>query len=469
MILDQNKKNFSKLETEFKAMAAAVTRENAGNRILHKKYSKTIAKLTGKIFGIKLKLTIKDDYGMAYCFPNPITLSNPLLDSSMRNSLEGNINETDYDGHEKYLKTLIANPGTIDRKKAKVGGGFSEIECEMVLDIVTLVRVMRGTGTEIFATFLHEIGHLWSYFEESTSVRSGNAFLNEVVTNLKSEGKNFSVKEYSAHIKDLAKDKDIHLDIVDQMQGTDSRPIFTIKVLRMADELARSELNSLGEDNLEAERQADMFAARCGYGVELARFLSRVEGGMTVAEQKAIRDKHINQGDKTQLAKEVSSGTMTFYLMILLAIPFGIPLVILGVIGVLILSLVATEMWLIDSIFKFIGIDLGLSRDQSYDESHKRVRKIYYATLSSLKDSKLPKERLRSIIKDVEDLKALSDTISSAAESKTGTIMRKVAVFAFHSFGGTNTDTSLNNYIDQLQELSSNELFLEAAKLKLEK
>jgi hypothetical protein len=161
--------------------------------------------------------------------------------------------------------------GTVNIKTAKVSGAFSDIKAKMYLG-KAFIQGNKYSSQELAAITLHEVGHLFTYFEFITrTVRT-----NQVLSGL-SKILDGSENQEKREVALLSAKKALKLDKLDLSQLKDVNTKTTQVVL--IDALVKETRTELGY-NLFAESSweylCDQFSARHGAGVHLATALSKI-------------------------------------------------------------------------------------------------------------------------------------------------------------------------------------------------
>lgn len=162
--------------------------------------------------------------------------------------------------------------GTIDRRKGKVGGAFSLVPSKIILGKY-IISGTKLTTAEKTAIVLHEIGHLYTYYEYISETVKTNRLLSAVASN---SYKNAPYKEKIIMLHEVDKEAGIKLPDKDKLaKGNDE--VTSLIIIRETLDKKRSEINAEFYDQRSFEYLADQFVARHGAAVPLATALSKVE------------------------------------------------------------------------------------------------------------------------------------------------------------------------------------------------
>ena len=162
--------------------------------------------------------------------------------------------------------------GTVDLNKAKVGGVFAEIEHQIHFPI-KMIKDTKYTTDELAAILLHEVGHIFVYYEFIIRSVTTNVVLEGVSRTLSSTN---DPKEIEAVL--VTAKKALRLDGLDvkQLTKSNNKKVTEMVILFNAVEQSRSELGSDIYDMNSFEALADNFATRLGAGRDLVTALDKV-------------------------------------------------------------------------------------------------------------------------------------------------------------------------------------------------
>lgn len=223
-----------------------------------------ISKIIKNHTNLNITIDAENDYPPCIDIPN-IDRNNPLINAAQR----AIVNSTD--GLTMIESSNEVLHGTVNIKTAKVSGVFSDIKAKMYLG-KAFIQGNKYTSQELAAITLHEVGHLFTYFEFITrTVRT-----NQVLAGL-SKILDGSENQEKREVALLSAKKALKLDKLDLSQLKDVNTKTTQVVL--IDALVKETRTELGY-NLFAESSweylCDQFSARHGAGVHLATALSKI-------------------------------------------------------------------------------------------------------------------------------------------------------------------------------------------------
>ena len=223
-----------------------------------------ISKIIKNHTNLNITIDAENDYPPCIDIPN-IDRNNPLINAAQR----AIVNSTD--GLTMIESSNEVLHGTVKIKTAKVSGVFSDIKAKMYLG-KAFIQGNKYSSQELAAITLHEVGHLFTYFEFITrTVRT-----NQVLAGL-SKILDGSENQEKREVALLSAKKALKLDKLDLSQLKDVNTKTTQVVL--IDALVKETRTELGY-NLFAESSweylCDQFSARHGAGVHLATALSKI-------------------------------------------------------------------------------------------------------------------------------------------------------------------------------------------------
>lgn len=223
-----------------------------------------ISKIIKNHTNLNITVDAENDYPPCIDIPN-IDRNNPLINAAQR----AIVNSTD--GLTMIESSNEVLHGTVNIKTAKVSGVFSDIKAKMYLG-KAFIQGNKYSSQELAAITLHEVGHLFTYFEFITrTVRT-----NQVLAGL-SKILDGSENQEKREVALLSAKKALKLDKLDLSQLKDVNTKTTQVVL--IDALVKETRTELGY-NLFAESSweylCDQFSARHGAGVHLATALSKI-------------------------------------------------------------------------------------------------------------------------------------------------------------------------------------------------
>lgn len=347
----------------------------------------------------------------------------------------------------KFIK--VASESVTEMKEAEVRIDFKEakIYCDkpitipITLDIAILffpsqLNTNGLTDREIVTCMLHEVGHAFTYLEQSSrQVKHILAITDKINTslNVKNESPRKAMEiVYSDNIKKGKTDNQYKLAIV----------IRTIK------EILDTSITHYGSSD--AERVADEFAINFGLGKELANV-------RVMFHRTQMKMRYFKLSSNIYVPKTL---IYTYMIILVLDVLAGVPLLLLPL--VLLADVVITSF--------IIGlIAYGLTRG-------KEVKRDYALTKKELINIKL---ELINIIKQTDKHNVATEHVISAYNEVKELIERQddkstdlMDNFAFKTiydyiFGAPNTKAmDINRILSLTDELINNDVFMASAKIK---
>ena len=248
----------NKLRTE-KSITADKLKKSGLDKIIHSRTGITIFPV--------LETGAKGIGYVAYVKPPQIDANNPVVNYYRKNWLNQNV-----DGLAAIRSAKGMVTGSLNRATGKVTGVFSEIGCELTI-FKSFFTTDHFTDEEVAAIILHEVGHIWSYFEMLGEMITTNYVLQTVSKEFLKTGDNekrvaiLSEAEIVLGIKIENKQDLARVSNDDTLQ--------TVIISNVVRE-NRSEFNSYVYDLTGWEQLSDQFAARHGCGVHLATALDKL-------------------------------------------------------------------------------------------------------------------------------------------------------------------------------------------------
>jgi hypothetical protein len=309
--------------------------------------------------------------------------------------------------------------GLIDRKRSRVDGIFSKMQGDITLGSRVL-KERNFTSAEIAAIILHELGHLFTYFEYL-----GNLFTTNYVMSTAARAC-FDLDDYDKRVYVLTEaEYSLGIEFKDKraLANTpkkDREVAIQSVILAKVSEKTRSELGTNLYDIRSWEQLSDQFAARHGAGKDLVIALDKLYQGFH---------------------HRSSLSTSTF----------------------LVLEAVKVVLFLCAAFLVLPAAILYLAftnpLEKIYDEPAARIKMIRQQISEELKDSKLSDKRRKALLGDIELIKDVEDQLTDR-ESFLEFIWAHVIPWGRKA-------AEQEQIQKQLEALTSNELFVVAAKFKV--
>ena len=365
-----------------------------------------ISKIIKNHTNLNITIDAENDYPPCIDIPN-IDRNNPLINAAQR----AIVNSTD--GLAMIESSNKVLHGTVNIKTAKVSGVFSDIKAKMYLG-KAFIQGNKYSSQELAAITLHEVGHLFTYFEFITrTVRT-----NQVLAGL-SKILDGSENQEKREVALLSAKKALKLDKLDLSQLKDVNTKTTQVVL--IDALVKETRTELGY-NLFAESSweylCDQFSARHGAGVHLATALSKIY--------------------KSQY--NISYRSLAVYLVV-------------EMIKVILIS----NLSFLGILFLVVTLD---SQDGGgYDLPSARLKRIRDQATQYLKNKQISDVERRRILDEIESIDKLLAEMTN----------RKQLFTYIHEFFSKRTrdERAYRKLQYELEDIAMNDLYVKAAEFKL--
>ncbi|WP_233874740.1 hypothetical protein [Paraburkholderia adhaesiva] len=321
---------------------------------------------------------------------------------------------------DKLLAQSQTRPiGRVDRRNARVSGVFSELEAVLVMPAQIFQE--RLTAEEVAAMVLHELGHLFAYFE----LIGQSLTTNQILAGLsKKLDQSVGVKDREAvlaKVKSIAQLYDLDVEML--AKSADQKVIELVVVSSIVRAL-QSELGMPLFDLNSFEALADQFAARLGAGRALVMGLdkrNRAHGHIAYRSRPSWL-----------LAESMK-------VILLLAVP---------------LTLGGTWSSLMASCTRdATGVETAV-----YGSVKTRFDRIREQLVEGMKDPKLDRDMQASY---VEDIAAIDEILANVSERRQ--LLSYMADFFSPSRRQRISQEKLQR---ELERIANNDLFVKAAALK---
>lgn len=377
------------------------------------------------------------DYAKA--ITKEFVIGHVLNNDSLKERVSEKMMSLDKQTIEEAQKVFKENmESTVDLKTARVSGIFEDLGCAITFDIEVMIKTFKLEPAEMTAIFLHELGHIFNCYEFSNRISRTNQAL-ALTSKLLMEKCSIEQLKYNYRLigDKLINDQNVFNGLEDIKDNTVIATVIVDKVLKHAS----SELGLEKYDLSSSEYLADQFASRQGYGKDLILALHKINVKNTLT-----RDSYY-----PMLATVFDS----IGLLALGLIPFGI---IAGT-GGIVAGVMASGIFTVSITFA-LGVLFSYDyEDYTYDTVRTRYLRIKEQLVERIKDNKLNSKIVKNIL---EDLKSTDEVISKVTDYES--IFTKINLF----FSKKNRDIKDAIQLQRdLEELSSNDLFIKSAKLKL--
>ena len=366
-----------------------------------------------RLTGINTSLKIADDYSVnAWVYPPAIDANHALLDDLRRDSLFMMEHiATENSKAFAQQKTLM---GTVDLAKSKVTGDFTKIHCPMEITKGLLFHE-KATPEMITSAILHEIGHVFTYFEHYGRITTFNGALHAAAESfMKADGRTDKIKI----INDVDGSFQSHTGDVEALVGSRTKEEFIVTYARIYLLERKSQMGSSMYDVTLWESLADQFAMRHGSGVDSIKL-----------------DELLN---KSVLNSSYQSWITHIIMTLLKSALFFAALFGLGMFQLLFILFVNPTI-------------------RIYDEPRARMDRMRRDMVVALKDQGLSKQAKADLVKDIE----LADEIIKQFKDKAGLI----EFFYASVLPNGRRQVSQRDFQVQLEKLAANDMLIAAGKL----
>lgn len=417
-----------------------------------KQLSKVIPEIIAEHTGIVTEFGVdSSDDPNAWVYSPDLNKNHPFLDDFRRQWYTGA-------DASKLLKTEKAKylTGSIDRAHSKVSGPFTKVVCPIFVtrgllsgthagmsgqvqdpenpQIPKVVYGSRFTSKEIAAIVMHEVGHVFSYFESLADVLTTNWVLDAATQAF------FKTDDITLRVKLIQDVEDaLAISFSNSTQVAqeirDAEGLHTV-VLSETAKVSRSRLGANIYDLRSWENASDQFASRHGASLALASGLDKMY------RLYGADDRH------GKIAHWI--GQIIGMMSMLFVTGIGIALVasgtILAVYGVLILLVMALAAF-------------SNPFDDIYDPHKFRLGRIRQDVITRLKRHNLPKDYVIRTIREFDQLEVILKDVQHHE-----TLWRKIWVFCSST---TRKQRDRINEQQELELLANNELFITAARFSV--
>jgi hypothetical protein len=400
----------------FKELAAAfrpicLNRLSGSDLELHNDVSAKVARLLKQRTNITITLNLNKDRGPnAWVYPPQLNRNHSLYQDGMKHYI------TNIDGLKHLNKAADKMlQGTLDHNKVWVTGIFSEISCPVD---VTLGLLNMATAEEVAAIFLHEIGHVWSYFELLTLAAKTNLALRTVrqeFLNADAETKIVIVRESASALGFTAEE-------IEAIQKSKSVDRVEVAVINSQVRASYSELGFSLYDQRGWEFASDQFSTRMGGGAHVVTGLDKM---------------HRKYGDPVyrSLFTHVVGNVIETFSFILLSV---------GTAG----------------LFPLLMLVIGdpFCQGEIYDRPKERFTRVKHELIAYLRNSSTDKTRVAEVLNDL----ATIDKALSKMQDRYG-----VGYYFWALISPAGRRNRNNVAVQQaLEVLANNELYVAAAQLR---
>lgn len=391
-----------------------------------------LEKLIHDRLGLKVVL-ITDQY-LAAVIPNLYTENSAVVRDAVRD-IKAITNEEVTGAKALSSKVSGDKLGTVDNKRAKISGWFSEQELPLYLNFHQLFTDLNISIPELVAICLHELGHAYDGIAYAYTINQANLIILDVIQGLN----NGRAGDTEYVYKELYKiDECLGKDTVEGLMSGNPA-VFGVSAFRMLIGATNTMSGSRTYDRTSSEATADSFAVRFGYGSQLVTGLDKLYTDPAY--------KFTNSFINVFVASLFTSVVVMLGLLIFGVIGAAMPLASKIAIGLVDLVALVTMR-------EANGVS---SEDKEYDGNHDRIRRIMHDMIGSLKNPELPKATKRSILVQIETVEAVL-----ARTKNVPNLLQKAFLLAFPSDRRAQRSIAAQQKIEMIL---ANQIFKSAAKL----
>jgi len=192
----------------------------------------------------------------------------------------GQANPYDSKSLDYFEKTKEASKivlGTVDIRTSRVGGLFAEQSILLCLPSQYLLgvgvwKVMEMTAEEMAAILLHEVGHVFTYYEYLDRVVTTN----QVLASIAHANTNKDLESKKIIISRSARDLTIAPDDITRLLESEDNLLAAVILVQTAKQQCISELGISVYDQVGCEQLADQYANRMGAGRAVVTGLDKI-------------------------------------------------------------------------------------------------------------------------------------------------------------------------------------------------
>lgn len=236
-----------------------------GNKELKDEFNQLVLKRLG------LNVYLITDSILAATMPNVYNPYNIVNQDEFKDALTGEYNSIMGSGL-LYNKQSGFKMGTIDNKKAKVSGWFSEQPVPVFINFIELVNDYKITVPEITAILLHELGHVY----EGAALCAKTVSTNQVLAEASRRAVDMDPNERQEFIYQELKKLNEDIKKEDLEGLSNSNPVVMGVSMFRAIVSSVQSLSGGRHDRTTYESLSDSFATRFGYAEHVATGLDKL-------------------------------------------------------------------------------------------------------------------------------------------------------------------------------------------------
>lgn len=400
-----------------------------------KKVAKTISpeidileKLIFDRIGLKVEIITNSESCAA--LPFHINNNNILTSEFLRDDLTN----SDYSKMLSKVRNNINLKGGVNLQTAKVSGIFSEVNNLLFINFVFLFKYINLSPSGITAIILHELGHIFQFFEYSSRLEENNQVLSSLSKELLADKNNKNISYIYKELKSI-NDNITEEDIDQIVNGENVIP--GIKLFKILAGSVTSQMVDNKYNETSSEQLADQFVSRFGYGRELVNSLEKTE----------FNSKFLYFSYVAQTMGHLY--LIVIFILSIISVPATLGLILLKLFNITILGIIN---------YYYILTNGERTRDQTYDNINIRYKRIRNDMLELIKNKNIDKNEIDLILTNIKE-------IDKIVEDKTipDVITKKIINYIIPS--NSRAKSSITEQ-QLMEDLVSNDLFIKSAQLK---
>lgn len=369
------------------------------------------------------------------------TKDHPLMSDSYRERLKN------FSIHDLTEEKVM--DAWVDLKNSRVGGYFAK-----VITKITIFEGLLGDRfipEEVAAVTLHELGHVFTFFEMSSKMAITNVVLQETANVFSGTNDRIIRKRF---LVDMEEKLGHTFEDKDALSDTQSPEAAVAVVSAAAMDWVRSELGYRYYDNRLSEFMADQFATRHGAGRHLVTALDKMNQARRKPDNEYMSTAATMRSNLIAFVTamiEIQMKNKFFFLPMPSYVGLSLnPFFILG-------GLVSNIMLRLAYVVYQNWGEKGANR-YTYDDTRARYVAMRRELVSALKDPVFDKEYVKEQLLSIQRIDEILNSLN-----KIGNLTNKAADFLYDYFNGSYKELKFQR---QYEALANNELFVRAAQLK---
>lgn len=393
--------------------------------------------------GMKVAFVMNDDHTdhSLYAEPPLLNATNPYFRLLQNDGLY-DVKREVLERHHRAVRLAKDSLASIDLKTSRVGGVFSQMQNRVFMSRA-LLEDRSFSSEEVAAIVIHELGHLYSYFETLAYTTSSNAVINTAVEALRSTDN--PTEKMRLVTSSLSVFSSFNREAVDAIANESNSDAVRTMLLKTMEEAEQDRVNTLLGNHSNAyntrsiEFMADQFAVRHGAALALASAQHKMAKLVTPDYGRSKLSFYAVQAARISLLAATWAVTAV-------GVSTGA-----GGAAVFLFGPVMTAI---------VGMMAGASavEDDHNSDPSERIAQIKQDLVQLLKNNKLDASLRKQILHDVDAIDALRAEIKEH---------QGIFRFVWRNVAPTGRRQSkIREFQKGLEELINNDLFLYANRLR---